>query len=254
MIEYAAMQAAAEAEQLAVQLTESGIPATADSDRVTVKVTIDGAFHRLMLLRRPGKTSRIEWTLTDGHGDDLAEGHWNEATTDRRGWTAHQGDRLHRRETVASVRRWMKENWATAGAPTLPPFTVLIGEEANHWMRIFPLAADHVARALAEGAVTADATEQDLAELYPELTDEHDMLREGWSAGINIIHALASGDVYDARQSPSPDASYQLVIGPYLLDTYGPAALQLLQTGFDGDVKAAAAAFLARALPQLPCS
>ncbi|MFJ1757578.1 hypothetical protein [Kitasatospora sp. NPDC088134] len=75
------------------------------------------------------------------------------------------------------------------------------------------------------------------------------MLRGGWREGIRIIRALAHGHVSDDHRPHPCSCSERLTVGCGTLADYGPPGLAALQAGFGGDVRAAARAFLARAIP-----
>ncbi|MFB7674040.1 hypothetical protein ACFC26_21775 [Kitasatospora purpeofusca] len=242
------MPAINESDSLAAELTGGGIAADTDGAEVTVVVTVAAAYHRLLLAPEAG-AQRVEWTLVDAHEEEVQQGHWPTGAT-----ASDSAGRLRRpgpRSALAALRKWLEEAGAVAGAPAVPPFGELIGEESNHWMGIFPLAAEHYARALVEGTAAVGASAEDLARLHPELTAEHNMLRsDGWSDGIEIIRALAHGHVFDQHTEEPCACPHRLVVTCQPLTAYGPSALRALQAGFGGDVHAAARAFLARSLPR----
>ncbi|MFE2911458.1 hypothetical protein [Kitasatospora indigofera] len=231
------------AEALAAALTRARIPAEAvdlsGSHSVRIELTVSGSYRALYLEPDEGT---VFWQLDDGGSEAVACGSWLGAAVPSRWRRRHSG-------TVKLVRRWLKENGATVGRPAPAPIEYLIGDEVNGWMWVFSLVASRYAEALVSGRVTPDDDAQTLAAVYPELTEEYGLDDgDGWQDGIDIIHALAhgwivdlglGGDQHDYEQGPP-----WTVQG--LTAQHGPDAVQRLRDAFQGDVLAAARAFLAQ--------
>ncbi|MFG2845928.1 hypothetical protein ACGF12_22580 [Kitasatospora sp. NPDC048296] len=251
------------AHSLARALSRNGLPAKAVdlSDDYSVEIELGVKItsprhpsHRIFLLHpehvpdypayfrlylRPDYPGHVVlWMLTDAHGEVVDDGAWEVRT-------APQTVRQHTR-TTAVLREWLREEDAVATPPPVPPLERLIGEETNGWMWIFSTLAHRFAEALVGGLVSPDATPQDLARVYPDFTEEYDLLGpEGWDTGIDILRAFADGRVVEDHDRRLP-GEYYITVGCDLVERYGPSAITRLQAGFGGDVVTAARIFLAR--------
>jgi len=241
--------AQAAAEHLAAALTRAGIPADhvdlSGCHAARIELTISGRYRALYLEPDDGI---VYWQLDSGASEVLNEGTWPPAT----GWRRLLGDH---RVTIARVRGWLKAHSATVGRPRPAPIEELIGREEDCWVWVFSLVTSKYAEALVGGRMSPDDGPEALAALYPELTEEHRLFHggDGWEDGIDLIQALAHGRIMDLDSAEDSAAwrgqSVFQVNGHDLTEHYGPAAVPTLRSAFNGDVTAAATAFLNRKRP-----
>ncbi|WP_329492557.1 hypothetical protein OG618_37845 (plasmid) [Kitasatospora sp. NBC_01246] len=228
------------AEALAAALTRARIPAEAvdlagGCHSARIELTVSGSYGALYL--EPDEDA-LHWQLDNADTEVVSCGTWPAVIPARRN---------HR--TVRLVRRWLKANRATLGRPAPAPIEYLIGDEVNGWMWVFCLVATRYAEALVNGRITPDEDAKALAALYPELTEEYGLDDgDGWEAGIGIIHALAHGWIVNLDQGQDhPDYGREWCWTVQGLNAqHGPDAVERLRNAFQGDVLAAARAFLAQ--------
>ncbi|MFJ1757577.1 hypothetical protein [Kitasatospora sp. NPDC088134] len=137
------MFAVNECRTLAAELARGGIAATVSGDRVYVEAAEKGRYRRLLLSPKPWA---VQWMLVDGHDEELERGFWPASIAVPASAVRHGG-----LGTPAVVRSLLHARGASVGAPAAPSFGGIVGEEANSWMEVFGLAADHCAEALADG-------------------------------------------------------------------------------------------------------